>query len=65
MLTLVRLSACDELGGLIAGGENLVPKDRVTVDSARKIAIELITSLPLLGVEGALPAPATSGSSSS
>lgn len=39
MLALVRLSACDELGGLIEDGQNLFPNDGATVDAAREDAI--------------------------
>ena len=45
MLTLVQLSACDELGGLIEDGENLFPEDGATVDSARGEAIGSVVGL--------------------
>jgi len=45
MLALVRLSACDELGGLIEDGEDLFPKDGATVDAAREEAIDSVSKL--------------------
>ena len=45
MLALVRLSACDELGGLIEDGEDLFPEDGATVDAAREEAIGSVSKL--------------------
>lgn len=45
MLALVRLSACDELGGLIEDGQNLFPEDGATVDAAREDAIVSVAGL--------------------
>ena len=45
LLALVRLSACDELGGLIEDGQNLFPEDGATVDAAREEAIDSVAGL--------------------